>query len=130
MAGFKREDVQDMYFLTPMQEGMLFHALADQSAAYFEQVTFELHGSLNRQAFQAAWDRLHQQYAIFRTLFIYDKVKRPMQVVLKKYSSTIAFHDFSDTPHAAATSPPGSSAVGIASACSSRKAPTRDASPD
>lgn len=30
MSQFKRDQVQDMYYLSPMQEGMLFHTLHHQ----------------------------------------------------------------------------------------------------
>jgi non-ribosomal peptide synthase protein (TIGR01720 family) len=43
----KKENLQDVYTLSLMQEGILFHALYDKdSAAYFQQMSYEVLGQL------------------------------------------------------------------------------------
>ncbi|PFL17626.1 non-ribosomal peptide synthetase, partial [Bacillus cereus] len=45
-------EIENVYPLTPMQNGMLFHSLLNsQSEAYFEQATFDVQGSMNVKAF-------------------------------------------------------------------------------
>lgn len=44
----QQPEIQDIYPLSFMQEGMLFHSLYDeQSRAYFEQASFTIHGQLD-----------------------------------------------------------------------------------
>ncbi|MBD0378729.1 non-ribosomal peptide synthetase [Paenibacillus sedimenti] len=97
MSQFKKEHVQDMYFLSPMQEGMLFHYLLDQgkSNAYFEQMSIRIRGTLDIGLFEASLNRIVQRYDVFRTVFLYEKVKRPVQVVLKERHIQVHFENIS-----------------------------------
>ena len=76
--------VQNVYPLTPMQEGMLFHALLEpDSAAYFEQLSWSVRGELDVAAFEASWNTLIERYTVLRTMFVYEGTDRPVQVVLE-----------------------------------------------
>ena len=51
-------NIEGIYPLSPLQEGLLFHALyAPESGVYFEQYTCVLHGDLDVDRFQSAWLR-------------------------------------------------------------------------
>src|ERR1700761_7691441 len=79
-----KNTIEDIYALSPMQEGMLFHLLAQPgSEAYFEQVSCDLEGSLNLQAFKQAWQETVNQHPVFRTSFHWDGLDKPVQVVHK-----------------------------------------------
>lgn len=53
------KNVEDIYPLSPVQQGMLFHALYDPKAGmYLEQKTCTLHGQLDVPAFERAWRRV------------------------------------------------------------------------
>ncbi|SHL87069.1 non-ribosomal peptide synthetase [Mucilaginibacter sp. OK098] len=79
-----KNTIEDIYALSPMQEGMLFHLLAHpDSEAYFEQVSCDLEGSLNLPAFKQAWQETVNQYPVFRTSFHWDGLDKPVQVVHK-----------------------------------------------
>ncbi len=81
-----RSDVIDMYSLSPMQEGMLFHYIMDEtSAAYFEQMSYQVKGELDIATFERAFNRLIDRYDVLRTVFIYKSAKKPRQVLLKKW---------------------------------------------
>jgi amino acid adenylation domain-containing protein/non-ribosomal peptide synthase protein (TIGR01720 family) len=76
--------VQDVYPLSPMQEGMLFHTLYDpEGAVYFEQFRLTLTGEVDAGALERAWRRAIVRHPILRTAFVWEGVKRPHQVVLE-----------------------------------------------
>ncbi len=89
-------NIQDIYPLTPMQEGMLYHALAHpESSAYFEQMSFRLHGRLDIEIVKKSLDRLFKRYDILRTAFVHEGMERPMQVVLKERECGFQYLDIS-----------------------------------
>ena len=74
--------VEDVYALSPLQKGMLFHCLhAPDSGAYLTHLVLRLDGALDVQAFKRAWDRLIARHTVLRTGFIWDQVSEPVQVV-------------------------------------------------
>ncbi|QGT59609.1 non-ribosomal peptide synthetase [Bacillus velezensis] len=92
----QQPEIQDIYPLSFMQEGMLFHSLLDHdSRAYFEQAVFTISGQLDRERFQKSIDTVFERYDIFRTTFIHKNVAKPRQVVLKNRPSRVQFHDIS-----------------------------------
>ncbi|KMN57200.1 non-ribosomal peptide synthetase [Bacillus sp. LK7] len=92
----QQPEIQDIYPLSFMQEGMLFHSLLDHdSRAYFEQAVFTISGQLDRERFQKCIDAVFERYDIFRTTFIHKNVAKPRQVVLKNRPSRVQFHDIS-----------------------------------
>jgi len=79
-----KSQIQDIYNLSPMQEGMLFHLLAEpNSEAYFEQVNCTLEGTIDLPKFKQAWQDIVDHYAVFRTSFHWDGLDKPLQVVHK-----------------------------------------------
>ncbi|WP_051250929.1 amino acid adenylation domain-containing protein [Paenibacillus harenae] len=95
MSTFRKEQVKDIYYLSPMQEGMLFHTLMSRDASYFEQMTVRIRGELNVALFEESMNLIVERYDVFRTTFLYDKVKRPIQVVLKDRPLKIQLEDLS-----------------------------------
>jgi amino acid adenylation domain-containing protein/non-ribosomal peptide synthase protein (TIGR01720 family) len=94
-----RYAVEDLYTLTPMQEGMLFHALYDDtSSSYFEQTSYRLQGKLDPVIFEKSLNQLFQRYDILRTAFIPDITDRPIQVVLKDRGCDFYFKDTREIP--------------------------------
>jgi amino acid adenylation domain-containing protein/FkbH-like protein/non-ribosomal peptide synthase protein (TIGR01720 family) len=75
-------EAEDILPLTPMQEGMVFHALYEpESPAYSDQVVLELRGPLEAKTFEAAWQALGQQYPNLRTIFFTGETERPVGVI-------------------------------------------------
>ncbi|MEM9087124.1 MAG: amino acid adenylation domain-containing protein [Cyanobacteria bacterium P01_F01_bin.53] len=74
--------VQDLYELSPMQQGMLFHSLyAPETGVYFEQRHCLLEGSLDSQAFRQAWQQVCDRYDTLRSEFHWEETDKPLQVV-------------------------------------------------
>ncbi|MCP4699250.1 MAG: hypothetical protein GY862_20735, partial [Gammaproteobacteria bacterium] len=71
--------LQDLYPLSPMQQGMLFHALYEpKTGVYFEQMQWTLR-HLDTAAFKAAWEHLLQRHPILRTAFLTDHTLQVVQ---------------------------------------------------
>lgn len=88
--------IKDIYPLTPMQEGILFHSLHDSKAgAYFMQVVFCLEGSIDFDLFQKSFQMLVDRHDALRTFFVYEDVERPLQVVLEKRHGSVGYVDIS-----------------------------------
>ncbi|KOR82143.1 hypothetical protein AM231_17460, partial [Paenibacillus solani] len=88
-------EMVSMYPLSPMQEGMLFQALMEpQSSAYFDQLSLVIRGSLHEANLEKSLSLLMKRYDIFRTVFMYEELERPLQIVLKKRNPSIVFEDF------------------------------------
>jgi amino acid adenylation domain-containing protein len=93
--------VKDFYPLSPMQEGMLFHSLMDPgSGVYVKQVTYALSGELNIAALARAWQDVVERYAILRTFFVWEDLKKPVQVVQAKVDVTLHQEDWSNLAEA------------------------------
>ncbi|MDF6018169.1 non-ribosomal peptide synthetase [Streptomyces sp. JH34] len=80
MTGFRLEDVLP---LTPLQAGMLFHALYDSSAVdvYTAQFVFELEGPVGVPALRAAVGGLLRRHANLRVGFLHEDLDEPVQAV-------------------------------------------------
>ncbi|MDP4180345.1 MAG: amino acid adenylation domain-containing protein, partial [Bacillota bacterium] len=92
------ENIQYIYPLTPMQEGMLFHALEDnKSQAYFEQLSYGVKGEIDVAAVQNSIGMLIKRYDILRTSIVHTSIEIPRQVVLKERHVSICFEDISYT---------------------------------
>jgi amino acid adenylation domain-containing protein len=76
------QNVEDIYPLTPLQEGMLFHTLgAPGSGVYLERLSCELRGDLDPAAFHRAWEEVLARHPVLRTAFLWQGLDRPVQVV-------------------------------------------------
>lgn len=91
-----KQNIKDIYPLSPMQESMLFHSLMEpDSPAYFEQMSFAISGDFNTELFKQSIDFLLKRHDILRTLFVHKNVSRPFQVVLKEAAFRVEEKDLS-----------------------------------
>ena len=88
--------VQDIYPLSPTQQGLLFHSLYGdrQAGSYVVQISYILNGELNHQAFEQAWQRLVQRHTILRTAFVWESLETPVQVVGQQATLPIHWHNW------------------------------------
>nr|AEU11003.1 NpnC [Nostoc sp. 152] len=84
------QNIEDIYPLSPMQEGMLFESLyAPDSGVYLEQMIYTLTGSIDVEAFSQAWQQVVARHSIFRTAFVWESLSQPLQVVYRQVNVTV-----------------------------------------
>ncbi|MDQ3021352.1 MAG: amino acid adenylation domain-containing protein [Bacteroidota bacterium] len=77
-----KKSIEDIYELTPMQQGMLFHTLyTEESDAYFEQFCYNLVGNLDEELFQKSWEEIVKRHGVLRTSFQWKGISKPVQLV-------------------------------------------------
>lgn len=80
-----KHEVKNIYPLTPLQEGMLYHALhSPGDSAYFEQLSYRIQGTFDERCFQESLEVLLDRHDILRTIFVHENTPQPLQVVLRK----------------------------------------------
>ena len=90
---------EDVYPLTPLQQGLLFHSLYEpQSGVYIEQLSCLLRGRLDHAAFLQAWRMVIARSTPLRTAFMWQELDVPMQVVLPGETPPIIELDWRDMP--------------------------------
>jgi amino acid adenylation domain-containing protein len=89
-------NVEDIYPLSPLQQGFLFHALeAPKSGANVEQLACTLEGALDVDAFRRAWDEVCVRHPTLRTTFAWEDLDAPLQLVHRAVEVPLALHDWS-----------------------------------
>src|SRR5437773_1669320 len=90
------DTIEDVYSLSPMQKGILFHVLyADKRPVYLDQQAYELTGGLDTSAFKRAWEHLIDRHPVLRTSFHWEGLEEPLQVVHSGASLPFECHDWS-----------------------------------
>lgn len=85
MGNKLNENVEQIYSLTYMQEGMLYHKLLeDKSAEHIVQSVMKITGRLNVINIDYSLQLLSNRFEALRTLFLYRKVHKPRQAVLRQ----------------------------------------------
>ncbi|MGV4925651.1 non-ribosomal peptide synthase/polyketide synthase [Streptomyces sp. BHT-5-2] len=94
VAGDGRE-VADLYPLTPMQAGMLFHTLLDPAShTYVNQVQLVLSGVRDPAALATAWQRTADANPVLRTRLVWAQTPEPLQVVQARATVPVTHHDW------------------------------------
>jgi len=92
--GLDAAQVEDAYPLSPMQQGMLFHAVQDaDEGLYVNQIEVGVVG-VDPQRMLAAWEAVARQHAILRTAFLWEGEKEPLQVVLREVPPLLSVLDW------------------------------------
>jgi amino acid adenylation domain-containing protein len=80
----KLANVEDIYLMSPMQQGILFHCLCEPGTGmYCLVLSCQLEAALDVRALRRAWKDVVQRHAVLRTGFLWEELGRPMQVVRK-----------------------------------------------
>ncbi|MGE7955442.1 non-ribosomal peptide synthase/polyketide synthase [Pseudomonas sp. NPDC089530] len=97
--GLPLAQVEDIYPLSPMQQGMLFQSLYGQgSGDYINQMRVDVQG-LDVGRFQAAWQLALEQHEILRSGFLWQaELTQPLQVVYKQRQVPLVEYDWQHRP--------------------------------
>ncbi|MEM9103828.1 MAG: condensation domain-containing protein, partial [Pseudomonadota bacterium] len=91
----KYPSMQKLYLATPMQQGMLFHALMDGAGySYANQTYCDLVGALDVATFKKAWQTIINRHDIFRTCFVGFESEQIHQLVQNKVDMPIEEFDW------------------------------------
>src|SRR5262245_30021364 len=94
------KNTEDFYPLSPLQEGLLFHALySPEGGEYISQISCAMRGDLNVMALKQAWQRVVQRHAVLRTFFLWEGLKKPVQVIQKHLDLIWDILDWSGLSH-------------------------------
>ncbi|WP_270171065.1 hybrid non-ribosomal peptide synthetase/type I polyketide synthase [Paenibacillus sp. SYP-B4298] len=81
----RKEDIEDVLALTPLQEGMLFHYLNHPSSTiYHEELSLRLAGQITASHIQEAWQQVIRANEMLRAVFRWEGVHNPVQLILRE----------------------------------------------
>lgn len=93
--------LEDIYPLSPLQQGMLFHMVAaPKSGMYQSQQSYTLHGELDAVALKGAYQQVVDRHQILRTAFITATHGNSFQVVYRHLELPWEFYDWRNLPNA------------------------------
>src|SRR5262245_19054360 len=97
----RAKNVEDVYRLTPMQQGLLFHTLyRPEAGEYVVQFAFDLIGPLRPADLERAWREVVDRHPALRTSFHWQGLERPVQVVHREVPLVLAERDWRSVPAA------------------------------
>ena len=77
-------NVQEIYPLAPLQEGLLYHHITDECDPYQQQALFSFAHREQLDAFAQALQQVIDRHDILRTSLAWDALEQPMQVVWRE----------------------------------------------
>ncbi|WP_248749120.1 non-ribosomal peptide synthetase [Pseudomonas sp. MWU15-20650] len=77
-------NVQEIYPLAPLQEGLLYHHITDEQDRYQQQAMFSFARREQLDAFAQALQKVIDRHDILRTSLVWDTLEQPMQVVWRE----------------------------------------------
>ena len=93
------KNVESIFPLTPMQQGMLFHALfSPGSGVYIEQSHWTLHGDIQPHALEQAWQTVIDRHQVLRAAIVWEGLEKPLQIVGQIVKLHIQQHDWRMIP--------------------------------
>lgn len=95
------KNIEDIYELSPTQQGMLFHCLSSPgSGVYHEQFCYALEGDLDYRRFKHAWQKTAQRHAVLRSSIVWKESEKLLQVVRRRVKLPCRLGDLSGRPEA------------------------------
>ena len=79
-----KKNIEDVFELSPMQQGMLFHTLyAGKIDPYVYQYCARLEGDFHADFFNCAWQAVVDRHQSLRTAFYWQEADKALQVAYK-----------------------------------------------
>ncbi len=88
----QKSNVKDILPLTPMQEGLLFHYLAQEKKEYLEHLVIHTTGEIEEPIFRESWNRITADHDMLRSVFKWKKLEKPVQIILHEKQPEIVVH--------------------------------------
>lgn len=91
--------IEDIYELSPMQSGMLFHSVYEAGPRmYFEQVVIPFDAAVDPDHFASAWAAVTAANPVLRTSIHWEDLDKPVQVVHRDAHMTVERWDLRREP--------------------------------
>ncbi|MDP9901729.1 non-ribosomal peptide synthetase [Variovorax ginsengisoli] len=92
-------NIQDIYPLVPMQEGMLFHHLLQaEGDAYVTEHGMSFDSRERLERFIASFNEVIARHDILRTAVLWEELEEPVQVVYRKAELALQWLDIPEDP--------------------------------
>ncbi|MDQ0653232.1 non-ribosomal peptide synthetase [Pseudomonas cedrina] len=93
--------IEDVYPLTPMQEGLLLHTLLEPGTGlYYMQDRYRINSALDPERFAQAWQAVIARHEALRASFCWNVGEDMLQVIHKPGSTPIEYLDWSNDSQA------------------------------
>jgi thioesterase domain-containing protein/acyl carrier protein len=86
----KKENIEDIVALLPMQQSFLWHSLQVDAASSVLQLRCTLRGNISLEHLKLAWGRVVQKHQALRSSVHWESVKKPIQVIHKQVPNDIS----------------------------------------
>jgi len=91
--------IEDVYPLTPMQEGMLLHTLLEPGTGlYYMQDRYRINSELDPQRFAQAWQAVIARHEALRASFCWNVGEEMLQIIHKPGSTALDYLDWREVP--------------------------------
>ncbi|MCD0472740.1 condensation domain-containing protein, partial [Flavobacterium sp. JAS] len=89
----KDNTLEDVYKLSPLQQGIYYHWLSDKTnAMYFEQMSYRIKApGLSIASIEESYNKLVSRHGVLRTSFTYDLSDHPLQLVRKQVANHFSY---------------------------------------
>ena len=89
--------IEDVYPLTPMQEGLLLHTLLEPGTGiYYMQDRYRINSALDPQRFAQAWQAVVARHEALRASFSWSAGEAMLQIIHKPGNTPLDYQDWAD----------------------------------
>src|SRR5579872_2842074 len=89
-GSFQNVSIEDFFPPSPMQQGMLFHALqTSASDFYIISMCYRLQGISSTENFEKSWKACIARHSVLRSSFLWEGLDQPLQIVHSSLHTSI-----------------------------------------